>query len=100
MNDTHSAHLGRQFDYVIKVCHDAAAKCTVFPGAGTKLHWPFEDAADAIGSEEDVRMVFRRVGDHIGIKTKNWMGKNGVPMVHRPNRNSGALSPLPQTAWP
>ena len=43
-------YLDRQFDYVITVCDHAAQNCPRFPGEGTKLHWPFDDPADALTS--------------------------------------------------
>ena len=73
-----SEYLDQQFDYVITVCDNAASNCPVFPGAGTKLHWPFDDPADATGTEEQVLATFRRVRDEIGIRTKNWLEKSGV----------------------
>jgi len=41
-------YLDQQFDYVITVCDHAAQNCPRFPGEGTKLHWPFDDPAEAI----------------------------------------------------
>ena len=45
-------YLGKTFDYVITVCDDANEACPVFPGA-RRLHWSFEDPAQATGSEEE-----------------------------------------------
>ncbi len=72
-SDHLSKYMGQSFDYVITVCDNAAANCPVFPGAGTKLHWPFEDPADATGTEEQVLAVFRQIRDEIGAKVKNWL---------------------------
>jgi arsenate reductase len=77
-SDHLSKYIGQSFDYVITVCDNAAANCPVFPGAGTKLHWPFEDPADATGMEEQVLAVFRRIRDEIGTKIKNWLMTSGV----------------------
>ena len=76
-SDHLSKYLGQKFDYVITVCDKAAANCPVFPGAGTKLHWPFEDPADATGNEEQVLASFRRIRDEIGTKVKNWLETSG-----------------------
>jgi len=47
------------FDYVITVCDAAASEpCTVFFGAGKKLHWSTPDPAKAIGSDEDINAAF------------------------------------------
>lgn len=76
-SDHLSKYIGQSFDYVITVCDNAAANCPVFPGAGTKLHWPFEDPADTTGTEEQVIASFRRIRDEIGIKVKNWLETSG-----------------------
>jgi len=53
------------FDYVITLCDPLAHECPVFPGAGRRLHWPFDDPAEAAGSDEEQMAVFRRVRDEI-----------------------------------
>ena len=72
-SDYLSKYLSQTFDYIVTVCDKAAANCPVFPGGGTKMHWPFEDPADATGTEEQVLSVFRRIRDEIGTKVKNWL---------------------------
>ncbi len=52
-------------DCVISVCAAAAEHCPAFPGEVQRLHWPFDDPADAQGSAEEQRAVFRRVRDEI-----------------------------------
>ncbi len=52
----------RSFDYVITVCDNAKETCPVFTGnVKHKLHISFDDPADAIGNEEEVLPVYRRV---------------------------------------
>jgi arsenate reductase (thioredoxin) len=58
-------YLGETFDYVITVCDDANEACPVFPGAKRRLHWSFEDPAQATGSEEERLRVFQSVRDEI-----------------------------------
>jgi arsenate reductase (thioredoxin) len=58
-------YLGSHFDYVITVCDDANEACPVFPGARRRLHWSFEDPAQATGSEEERLRVFQSVRDEI-----------------------------------
>ena len=58
-------YLGDTFDYVITVCDDANEACPVFPGAKRRLHWSFEDPAQATGSEEERLRVFQSVRDEI-----------------------------------
>ena len=58
-------YLGDTFDCVITVCDDANEACPVFPGAKRRLHWLFEDPAQARGSEEERLRVFQSVRDEI-----------------------------------
>jgi len=45
-------YMGREhFGYLITVCSDAEAACPIFPGMGTRLHWPFDDPAAVRGSD-------------------------------------------------
>ncbi len=58
--------VNQSFDYVITVCDNAKETCPVFTGNVThKLHIGFDDPADAIGTEEEVLLVYRRVRDEI-----------------------------------
>jgi arsenate reductase len=61
---------GKQLDVVITVCDNAKESCPVFPGATTRLHWPFEDPAAAQGSQEQRKTVFRNVRDQINERIK------------------------------
>ena len=59
-------YLHQSFNYVITVCDNAKESCPVFLGkVGKQLHIGFEDPADAVGSEEEVMPVYRRVRDEI-----------------------------------
>ena len=53
---------------VISVCGNAASECPVFPSTAHKYHWPFEDPAQTKGSDEEKRVIFRRVRDEIREK--------------------------------
>ena len=53
------------FDLVITVCDNAKESCPVFSGAKETIHAPFDDPADAMGTEEEVLQVYRRVRDEI-----------------------------------
>ena len=58
--------IDKSFDYVITVCDNAKEVCPVFNGeVKQQLHIPFEDPADATGTEEEVMQVYRRVRDEI-----------------------------------
>ena len=61
--------LDESFDYVITVCDAAKEQCPIFSGnVEEKLHWSFEDPADAKGSEKEVLEKFREVRDLIKEK--------------------------------
>jgi len=62
-----------QFDFIITVCSNADKNCPNFTGAVTKLHFPFEDPANAIGSEEEILVEFRKVRDQIKQKLTDWL---------------------------
>ena len=59
-------YLDQSFDYVITVCDNAKEICPVFTGNVKKqIHIGFDDTADAVGTEEEVMPVYRRVRDEI-----------------------------------
>ncbi|MFL2904758.1 MAG: arsenate reductase ArsC [Limisphaerales bacterium] len=60
--------LQREVHTVITVCGNADQACPIFPGQAERHHWPFDDPAKAVGSEEEIRAVFRRVRDEIRAK--------------------------------
>lgn len=62
---TLEGYLGEPFEYVITVCDAAKEACPVFPGAKNRLHWSFEDPAQATGTEEERLEMFRKVRDEI-----------------------------------
>ncbi|CUS80610.1 protein tyrosine phosphatase [Candidatus Kryptobacter tengchongensis] len=57
--------LGQSFDYVITVCDKAKESCPTFPGETKRIHWSFEDPAEATGTIEEKMKVFRKVRDEI-----------------------------------
>ena len=61
------------FDLVVTVCDNAKESCPVFPGATQTLHWPFDDPADATGSDEEKMKMFRRVRDEIKAKIQSYL---------------------------
>jgi arsenate reductase len=71
----------RGWDYVVTVCDDADQRCPFVPGA-KRLHWAFEDPSRAHGSEEERRVVFRRVRDQIESRLSAWLGERSA-RLHR-----------------
>lgn len=72
-SDSIDQYLNRDFDLVITVCDNAKENCPIFPGAKNTRHWPFEDPADAKGSEEERMRVFRKVRDQIRDQIANFL---------------------------
>ncbi|NBV42250.1 arsenate reductase ArsC [bacterium] len=67
-------YIGHSFDYVMTVCGNADQKCPIFPGPAKRLHWPFEDPANACGTSEEILEEFRKVRDMIRKKfEQDWL---------------------------
>jgi arsenate reductase len=63
---------GQSFDYVVTVCDQARQSCPVFPGVHESLHWGYEDPAEAVGTEEERLVVFRRVFIQMAERVKQF----------------------------
>lgn len=74
-NESKSVNLfqGQSFELVITVCDNAKESCPVFPGASQTLHWPFDDPADATGSDDEKMVFFRRVRDEIHQRIRDYL---------------------------
>ena len=57
--------LTQDVETVITVCGKADQVCPMFPGQVNRHHFPFDDPAHAVGSEDEQFAVFRRVRDEI-----------------------------------
>ena len=77
--------VGESFDYVITVCDQARQSCPVFPGGGAGLHWGYEDPADAVGTDEERLVVFRRVFTQLGERIHQF-----VPLATRAGAATGS----------
>ena len=64
--------LSQPIDTVITVCGKADQACPVLPGQVQRHHWPFDNPADATGTEEEQARVFRRVRDEIKAKFETY----------------------------
>jgi arsenate reductase (thioredoxin) len=66
-------YLDQSFDYVITVCDNAKETCPVFTGRLIKrIHIGFDDPAEAVGSENEVMSIYRRVRDEIFTTFKDF----------------------------
>jgi arsenate reductase len=63
----------QRWDYVITVCDAANEACPVFPTKTSRLHWSFEDPAQARGSDDQRLEVFRRIRDQIKRRITDWI---------------------------
>jgi arsenate reductase len=63
---------GREFDYVITVCDNAAANCPVFPGKAERVHHGFEDPAAVAGGWDERLAAFRRVREELAGWLRAW----------------------------
>ena len=61
------------FGYLITVCSKAEEKCPIFPGMGVRLHWPFDDPAAFVGTQQEKLAFFRQVRDEIREKVLGWV---------------------------
>lgn len=81
-------YLSQSFDHVITVCDNAKETCPVFIGkVKHRLHIGFDDPADAVGSEEEVMPVYRRVRDEIkndfyDFYIQNLIGKENIIKIY------------------
>jgi arsenate reductase len=69
------------FGYLITVCANAEENCPIFPGVGQRLHWPFDDPAAFVGSEEEILQKFREVRNQIDKRIKDWLKEQGVEVT-------------------
>jgi arsenate reductase len=74
-SDHISKYEGQSFDYVITLCGDANEKCPLFFGGVKRLHLSFPDPAKALGDDEQVLEVFRRVRDDMRRKLGEFFTK-------------------------
>jgi arsenate reductase (thioredoxin) len=63
----------QRWDFVITVCDAANEACPVFPTKTSRVHWSFEDPAQARGSDDQRLAVFRRIRDQIKRRITDWI---------------------------
>lgn len=54
-----------QFDFVFTVCNHAKDNCPYFQNAIKRIHYPFNDPADAEGTDQQKMLVYEKVRDEI-----------------------------------
>jgi arsenate reductase len=59
--------------HVLIVCDHANESCPrIWPGAFSRTFMPFDDPAEASGTDQQKLKVFRRVRDEIGAAMRDW----------------------------
>ena len=72
-------YISKSFDYLITVCDNAKEACPVFMGnVKHRLHISFDDPADAVGTEDEVMSVYRKVRDEIHTEFLKFYRENIV----------------------
>jgi arsenate reductase len=74
-------YLGQHFPIVITVCDNAKEHCPIFPGPCIREHWPFEDPAEATGTDEERLKVFRKVRDQIAARVQSLASRESTVRV-------------------
>lgn len=66
---------GQRFDWAITTCDEECAACPIFPGAGHREYWVFDDPAAASGSAEERLDVYRRIRDEIAARIRDFIAR-------------------------
>jgi arsenate reductase len=69
---------GEAFDFVITVCDRAKQNCPVIHGEHERIHWGFDDPAEAAGPEAERLRAFRRVRDEIQRRLRLFFLAQGI----------------------
>ena len=72
--------------YVITVCSNAEERCPIFPFSTQRLHWPFEDPAAFVGTDDEKTAKFREVRDLIDQRIRAWLQELHMPLAAQPSR--------------
>jgi len=67
--------IDQPFDHVITVCDNANESCPAFSGTTERIHWSFDDPAEAEGTEEEKLVKFRAVRDQIRERLLDFVKK-------------------------
>lgn len=74
-----NAFLGNfYFEKVIIVCANAEHQCPNILGPADRLFWPFDDPAEAGGSDADILAMTCKIRDQIDAKIKEWLKEQGI----------------------
>lgn len=57
--------IGHSFDLILTVCDHARERCQVISHLADRMHKDFDDPSRAIGTEQQIMTVYRKVRDEI-----------------------------------
>ena len=83
--------VNQPIDLAVTVCDNAADDCPALPHAKQTLHWPFEDPADATGTEAEQFEFFRKVRDQIHAKISGYLATQTATIEFPEQTQSDAL---------
>lgn len=63
------------FDFVVTVCDNAKEACPLYPAETRRVHWSFEDPAEAAGDFAARLSIFRRVRDEIRARLREFIAE-------------------------
>ena len=67
------------FAHLITVCGHAEENCpAAFLGVSQHVHWPLEDPASFVGSDDAKLAKFREVRDQLAVLIRQWLVEQGV----------------------
>ena len=71
--------LSMPFDYLVTVCDDANETCPVFSGrVGKRIHLGFEDPSNAVGTDAEILVEFRKTRDEIRATFRSFCDEEGL----------------------
>ena len=103
-SDHVSEYLASDFDAVVTVCDDAWEACSILPGPKRTIHRAFEDPDYPEMDPEELRDVFRRIRDEIGVWSEGFVaglalapdfGGAGLELATVTNLETGGSLGLP-----
>ncbi len=59
-------------DYVITLCAEADAECPALPARRERLAWHLPDPAKAVGSQVELRALFRQIRDELERRVRDF----------------------------
>lgn len=75
-SDNIDAYYHMDFDFVITVCDNAKERCPFFSTKAQKFHQNFTDPAKAVGTDEEIKELFRKVREQIKSYCRQFVADN------------------------